>query len=153
MLQVQLQDAFKAEADTVIDHLKDELKKAGIEYADINHSDPQSLKDADSIQINVLGVPSTKAGNFRQIVNDSYNGAWNLTTVNSDRLPDDHANQRGVEAVSRMRSRRASTPLRRRSTAWAWPNPPCSRAAAAKPKRRSWCSFPAWTIRHASNKF
>ncbi len=82
VLQVQLQDAFKAEADSVIDHLKEELKTAGIEYADINHSDPQSLKDANSIQINVLGVPSTKAGNFRQIVNDSYNGAWNLTTVN-----------------------------------------------------------------------
>ena len=71
VLQVQLQDAFKAEADTVIDHLKDELKREGIEYADMNHSDPQSIKEADAIQINIMGVPATKAGNFRQIVNDN----------------------------------------------------------------------------------
>lgn len=82
VLQVQLQDAFKAEADSVIDHLKEELKTAGIEYADMNHSDPQTIKDADSIQINVLGIPATKAGNFRQVVNDSYGGSWNLATVN-----------------------------------------------------------------------
>src|SRR5882762_8319857 len=69
VLQVQLQDAFKAEADSVIDHLKEELKKAGIEYADMTRSDPQTIKEGDAIQINILGVPSVKAGNFRQIVN------------------------------------------------------------------------------------
>ncbi len=83
VLQVQLQDAFKAEADTVIDHLKDELKKDGVVYADMNHNDPQSLKDADSIQINILGVQSTQAGTLRQAVNDAYSGSWNLTPVNS----------------------------------------------------------------------
>src|SRR5579872_1205103 len=83
VLQVQLQDAFKAEADTVIDHLRDELKKDGVAFGDMNHTDPQTLKDADSIQINILGVPSNQAGTLRQAVNDAYSGSWTLTPVNS----------------------------------------------------------------------
>jgi preprotein translocase subunit SecD len=82
VLQVQLQDAFKAEADAVIDHLKEELKKGGIEYADMTRTDPQTIKEGDAIQINILGVPSIKAGNFRQVVNDNYGSSWNLTSVN-----------------------------------------------------------------------
>jgi preprotein translocase subunit SecD len=81
VLQVQLQDAFKAEADAVIDHLKEEFKKAGIEFADMNRNDPQTIKDGDKIQINITGVPSTKAGNVRQIVQDAYSNTWNLTPV------------------------------------------------------------------------
>ncbi len=81
VLQIQLQDAFKAEADAVMDHLKDEMKKASVEYTDMNRNDPQTLKDADKIQVNISGVPATKAGNFRQIVQDSYSNSWNLATV------------------------------------------------------------------------
>ena len=40
VIQMQLQDAFKAEADTVIQRMRDALAKAGIEYADINRNDP-----------------------------------------------------------------------------------------------------------------
>ena len=83
MLQVQLQDAFKAEADTVIQRLKDELRKAGIAYTEMARNDPQTIADADTIQIDVKGVPATKAGNFRQIVNDNFSTAWILTPVNS----------------------------------------------------------------------
>src|SRR5947209_2912673 len=62
VLQMQLQDAFKSEADMVIQRLKDQLRTAGIEYADMNRNDPQSLKEADSIQVNITGVPPTKSG-------------------------------------------------------------------------------------------
>src|SRR6202166_3133205 len=76
VLQVQLQDAFKAEADSVIARLKDEARKAGIEYTDITHNDPPSIQTADTIQIDIKGVPSTKAGNFRSLVNDNFGSEW-----------------------------------------------------------------------------
>jgi preprotein translocase subunit SecD len=82
VLQVQLQDAFKAEADSVIARLKDEARKAGIEYTDITHNDPPSIQTADTIQIDIKGVPSTKAGNFRSLVNDNFGSEWILTPVN-----------------------------------------------------------------------
>jgi preprotein translocase subunit SecD len=83
VIQMQLQDAFKAEADTVIQRLKDQLRVAGIEYTDMNRNDPQSLKEADTIQVNIAGIPATKSGAFRSLINEDYNGTWNLTPVNS----------------------------------------------------------------------
>lgn len=82
VLQVQLQDAFKVEADAAIEHLKDELRKASIDYGEMSRNDPQSLKEADSIQVNIKGIPATKAANFRTIVNDNLSTAWILTPVN-----------------------------------------------------------------------
>ena len=72
VIQVQVQDAFKAEADAAIARLKDEARKASIQYADMTRNDPQSIQAADKIQINIKGVPATQAGNFRQIVNDNF---------------------------------------------------------------------------------
>ena len=82
VLEIHLQDAFKGEADAVIARLKDELGKAGISFVDMNHSDPQSIADAGNIQINISGVPGTKAGDFRTIVNDNFGNGWILTPVN-----------------------------------------------------------------------
>src|SRR3984957_12480709 len=82
VLEIHLQDAFKGEADAVIARLKDELGKAGISFVDMNHSDPQTIADAGNIQINISGVPSTLAGDFRQIVNDNFGNGWILTPVN-----------------------------------------------------------------------
>lgn len=83
VLQVQIQDAFKAEADTVIQRLKDQLSGKRVVFAEMTRNDPQDLKSADSIQIDVKGVPATSAGDFRALVNDNFGGVWNLTTVNS----------------------------------------------------------------------
>jgi len=58
------------------------LRKAGIEYADITRNDPQSIQQADQIQINVSGIPATKAGDFRKLVNDNFADVWILTPVN-----------------------------------------------------------------------
>ena len=82
IIEVHLQDAFKSEADAVIARLKDECQKAGIVFADMIHTDPQSLADAGNVQINIAGVPATQAGNFRQIVNDNFGNGWTLTSVN-----------------------------------------------------------------------
>src|SRR3982751_4313248 len=74
VMQVQVQDAFKAEADATIDRIKDELRKAGVDYGSIDRNDPQSIQDADKIQINIHGVPGTKAGDFRRVMNDTFSG-------------------------------------------------------------------------------
>jgi protein-export membrane protein SecD len=83
VLEVQLQDAFKAVADSGIDKLKLELSKAGVEYVDINRNDPQTLKEADTIQINITGVPAVKSTNFRQVFKDNFDDTWILTSVNN----------------------------------------------------------------------
>jgi preprotein translocase subunit SecD len=82
VIEVHLQDAFKSEADAVIARLKDECAKAGIAFADMIHTDPQTLADAGNVQINIAGVPATQSGNFRQIVNDNFGNGWVLTPVN-----------------------------------------------------------------------
>src|SRR5438045_983293 len=79
--QIQMQDAFKGEADTVIQRLRDELAKASIPFVDMNRNEP-TFEAANNIQINVTGVPGTKAGDFRMIVNDNFGNVWNLTPVN-----------------------------------------------------------------------
>jgi len=81
VMQVQMQDAFKGEADTVIQRLRDELAKASIPFADMSRNDP-TFETANNIQINVTGIPGTKAGDFRMIVNDNFGTVWILTTVN-----------------------------------------------------------------------
>lgn len=81
ILQIQLQDAFKAEADDVINHLKDEARKQNVAYADMTRNDPATLQEADTIQINVTGIPATQTGVFRKIFTDNYADTWILTPV------------------------------------------------------------------------
>jgi preprotein translocase subunit SecD len=82
VMEVQVQDAFKAFADTTIERLKDELKKDNIDYSDINRNDPSTLQDADKIEVDIKGVPLAKTSALRTAVNESY-GEWNLLAVNS----------------------------------------------------------------------
>lgn len=81
VVQVQVQDAFKAEADQAIERLKEELTKQGISYSSIERNDPQTLEDADKIQIDIKGIPIDSTGRFRQAVLDLL-PQWNLTGVN-----------------------------------------------------------------------
>ena len=83
VMQVQIQDAFKGEADDVINRMKDALRKAAIEYTDMGRNDPQSIQQADQIQVNIFGIPPAKAGDFRKLVNDTFGDVWILTPVNS----------------------------------------------------------------------
>jgi preprotein translocase subunit SecD len=83
ILQVQVQDALKAEADNVMDRLKEDLKRADIDYAGMDHNEPMRIEDADSIQINIKGVPAQKSSAFRGLVGDHY-PQWILTPAGSD---------------------------------------------------------------------
>ncbi|MGP0075203.1 MAG: protein translocase subunit SecD [Bryobacteraceae bacterium] len=83
VMQVQLQDAFKAAADNVIQVMREELQKDGITASgDITRNDPTTLQDADKIEIDVKGIPSNKSGAFRSIINDQF-ADWVPTALNS----------------------------------------------------------------------
>src|SRR5947209_3811348 len=58
VLQVQVQDAIKAEAQRNIDSMKQELRKRGIDFTEIDRNDPSTIKDADNIEITAKGIPA-----------------------------------------------------------------------------------------------
>jgi preprotein translocase subunit SecD len=82
ILQVQVQDAVKAEADNVIERLKEELKRANVDFASMDRNDPTRIEDADTIQINVKGIPAQKSSAFRGVVSDHF-PQWIVSPVNS----------------------------------------------------------------------
>lgn len=96
VLQVQIQDAFKAEADSVIQRLKDQLNGKQIQFAEMVRNDPPTIEAAGTIQIDIKGVPGTSAGDFRALVNDNFGGVWNLTGVNQT---DYRLNMKTSEAI------------------------------------------------------
>ena len=82
VLLVHVQDAANAEADRTIESLKEDLRKAGIDYASMDRNDPQTVDQTDSIQINIHGVPAIKTGDLRGLITDKYQ-SWILTPVSS----------------------------------------------------------------------
>ncbi|MEZ5399783.1 MAG: protein translocase subunit SecD [Bryobacteraceae bacterium] len=82
VVQIQVQDAFKSEADTVIERLKEAMAKGGVSYGTMERNDPQTLAEADTITITVKGVPLDKTGPFRTLVTEQA-PSWNLTALNS----------------------------------------------------------------------
>ena len=82
ILQVQVQDAAKIEADQAIERLREELRKAGIDYSAIERNDPQKIEETDSIQINLRGVPAPRAGDARSLVNERF-PSWVLTPLSA----------------------------------------------------------------------
>jgi preprotein translocase subunit SecD len=83
VLQVQVQDAFKAEADQDIERLKEDLAKKNINYASIERNEPASIQDADKIMVTIKGVPVDKAAELRQLILEKYD-SWIPTATSSN---------------------------------------------------------------------
>ncbi|HYG98300.1 MAG TPA: protein translocase subunit SecD [Terriglobales bacterium] len=84
ILQVQVNDAVKADAERAIERLKEEMRSANLTYVDISLSEPQSAPD----RIAIKGVPPESSSDLRRIVSerlpdyDLTSGAensWNLS--------------------------------------------------------------------------
>src|SRR5207248_2607075 len=82
VLQVQVQDAVKAEADQTMERMKEELRKQNIDYTSMDRNDPNRVEDADKVEISIKGVPSTKSSAFRSLIGERFS-PWVLTAVNS----------------------------------------------------------------------
>lgn len=99
VLQVQVQDAFKAEADAAIEALKEAFRKENVGYSSIERNDPESIQAAESIQVNVKGVPATQTNDFRRLTNDRVGQQWLLVSENST----DHRLNLRKEAAAKLR--------------------------------------------------
>jgi preprotein translocase subunit SecD len=82
ILQVQVQDAMKSEADHTIERLKESLRKVNIDYASIERNDPTTVEAANSIEITIRGIPSQKTSEFRSLISEQF-GTWNLAPINA----------------------------------------------------------------------
>ena len=83
VLQVQVQDAFIAEAQQIIEGLKDELSKAGVTYSAIDNTEPKTIEQADQIAITIRGVPPEKAGTLRTVVQEKA-PTWTMSSAGQD---------------------------------------------------------------------
>ncbi len=82
VLEVQVQDAVKADADTTMDRLKEELKKQNISWVSMDRNDPQTVQGANDVEIAIKGIPATQTSTFRDLVNERF-GTYLLTAANS----------------------------------------------------------------------
>ncbi len=82
VLQVHVQDAAKTTADAVIENLRSEARTRNISVDGYDRTNPATLQETDSIQINIKGVDQTKTSAFRTMVADKAT-EWILTPVNT----------------------------------------------------------------------
>jgi preprotein translocase subunit SecD len=83
VLQIQVQDAFRAEADAGIQRLKDEMAKLGIGYTSIDRNDATTLETADQIAITIKGVTVDKGTALRTLVTDQLS-SFSLANKDAD---------------------------------------------------------------------
>jgi protein-export membrane protein SecD len=82
ILQVQVQDAMKAEADQLISRLRPDLARQNIPVETIGRNDPKTIEEADSIEIQVKGIPTDRVGDFKSTVEQGFPD-WLAEAVNS----------------------------------------------------------------------
>ena len=108
ILQVQVNDAVKVEADNAIERLKAELRARKINYTEISQPDPANNPD----KIVIKGVPPEVSADLRSIVSErlpEYNlasGAENTWTVSMKPQALAELKQRAVsQAIETIRNR------------------------------------------------
>ena len=82
VLQVQVQDAVKADADQTMERLKEDLRKQSVTWASMDRNDPQRVEDAENVEVYIKGVPATQSSSFRSMISDRY-ATYVLTAQNS----------------------------------------------------------------------
>ncbi len=105
VMQIQVQDAFKSEADTAIQRLRTDLNAKAITFTDITRNDPTTIADGPKIAITIVGVPPTQAGDLRQIVTDNYGAVWTLASSGQDY----RMTMKPTEALTLVRDTRLQT--------------------------------------------
>jgi preprotein translocase subunit SecD len=80
VLEVEVQDAVRADALQAAERLKDDLKKESITWGAMDVNEVSSVKDAGSVALDIKGVPAAQSSAFRNIVAERY-PTYNLTAV------------------------------------------------------------------------
>ncbi len=144
VLQVQVQDAVKADADQTIERLKEDLKKQNITWADMQSNDAKTVDDADKVQINIKGVPRDAVERFPQpggrALSHLYPDGRELHRLHDEAqaLRADRAGERYRDAQHRYHRQphRPTRPGREDGDS----------STALHPITKFWCSCRAWTI-------
>ena len=76
ILQVQVNDAVKAEVERVTENLKADLKKANVPFGEISQPDVANAPE----RVVIKGVPPESSGELRRVVNDKYSAEYDLTS-------------------------------------------------------------------------
>src|SRR5579863_6780665 len=66
ILQVQVNDAVRADAERAIERLKEDMRTRKIAYAEVSQPDPVNAPD----KIVVKGVPPESSSDFKSIISD-----------------------------------------------------------------------------------
>lgn len=108
ILQVQVNDAVKADADRAIERLKDDLHTRKVNYADITQPDPASNPD----RIVIKGVPPDATTDLRNLISDrlpeyeSTSGAEGSWVLSMKQQPLTELKNRAVaQAIETIRNR------------------------------------------------
>jgi preprotein translocase subunit SecD len=71
ILQVQVQEAIAQETDQTVDRLTTAMRQKGIRYDEVRRT--------DDTHILVSNVPNDQAADFRDLIHNQYEGAWELS--------------------------------------------------------------------------
>jgi preprotein translocase subunit SecD len=82
ILQVQVQDAMRSEADDAIARLRGDFGAESIGYESIQRNDPQAIEEADDIEITIAGLASERAADAKRILDEGYL-QWTYTSSDS----------------------------------------------------------------------
>ena len=82
VMEVQVQDAVKGDAQQTLERLQQAAIKQGIVWNSAEVSDPQSVDDADKVTLAIKGVNPNKASDFRSMVSTEA-PTYILTSVNA----------------------------------------------------------------------
>jgi preprotein translocase subunit SecD len=72
VMLVKVHEAVAGDANQTMDHLKDDLRKAGVTWSDMSVNEVQRVEDAGDVALNVKGIPATQSSAFRSLVSDHY---------------------------------------------------------------------------------
>src|SRR5215472_13663093 len=68
VLEVQVQDAIKADALQTAERLKDDLKKENISWGSMETNDVASVAQANQVALTVKGINANQSSAFRSII-------------------------------------------------------------------------------------
>jgi preprotein translocase subunit SecD len=72
VLLVKVHEAVAGDANQTMDHVKDDLKKAGITWTDMSVNEVTRVEDAGEVALTVKGIPATQSSAFRSLLSDHY---------------------------------------------------------------------------------
>ncbi|MCB9385226.1 MAG: protein translocase subunit SecD [Bryobacterales bacterium] len=83
VLQVQVQDAARAEADQAIARLQADLRARNVPFTTMTRNNPETIDETDNIAITITGVPTDRAGELKNAVDTLLTG-WTYNSTSSD---------------------------------------------------------------------